>query len=220
MRTQLRVEVRQILRDARQSAIFVTHDQGEALTIADQVAVMSRGRIEQVATPEVIYAAPKTPFVATFVGVANLVRGDAHGGIVSTRFGDVPLLAGSGSRPEGAVLALLRPEHFGVREAPDGPAGPDAWQVRDRRFSGSEILLEVVATDGERLWVEAGERIRHLTLGDRVDLRLRAVETVAFGRHGHEAHVAHRSDRASAPAPVAEPMVSRDEATERSAPAG
>ena len=192
MRTQLRGEVRQILREARQSAILVTHDQGEALTIADHVAVMSRGRIEQVATPEIIYAAPETPFVATFVGVANLVRGEAHEGVVNTRFGAVPLLTSGGVRPEGAVLALLRPEHFGVREAPDGPAGPDAWEVRDRRFSGSEILLEVTASDGERLWVEAGERVRHLTLGDRVELRLRAVETVAFGRHGHDAALLHR----------------------------
>jgi TOBE domain len=80
----------------------------------------------------------------------------------------------------------LRPEHFGVVEAADGPASDSSWVVHDRRFSGSEILLEVVADDGERLWVEAGDRGRHLGLGDRVELTLRDVETVAFGRHARE----------------------------------
>ncbi|CAN5794605.1 ABC transporter ATP-binding protein [soil metagenome] len=183
MRTQLRAEVRQILRDARQSAIFVTHDQGEALTLADQVAVMARGRVLQIAPPEVIYAEPATPFVATFVGVANLVRGQVSEGIADTRLGTVRIVGSPRSRPEGAALCLLRPEHFSVVEAPDGPADDGGWEVTDRRFSGSEILLEVRATDGERLWVEAGDRVRHLGLGDRVLVRLRDVETVAFGRH-------------------------------------
>jgi iron(III) transport system ATP-binding protein len=186
MRTQLRAEVRQILRDARQSSIFVTHDQGEALTLADQVAVMARGKVLQVAPPELIYAEPATPYVATFVGVANLVRGHVEGGIAETRLGAVRIVGSPRDRPEGAALCLLRPEHFSVVEAPDGPADEDGWEVTDRRFSGSEILLEVRATDGERLWVEAGDRIRHLGLRDRVLVRVRDVETVAFGRHAAE----------------------------------
>ena len=180
LRTQLRAEVREILRDARQSAIFVTHDQGEALTIADQVAVMSRGRIEQVAAPEVVYAEPRTPFVATFVGVANLIPADCRDGIGLTRFGPVTLIGGPARRPLGRALSLLRPEHFLVREAPDGPASAESWQVIARQFSGSEILLEVRAADGQRVWVEAGGQVRRLAIGDRVELRLRDVETVAF----------------------------------------
>jgi iron(III) transport system ATP-binding protein len=180
LRTQLRAEVRQILRDAHQSAIFVTHDQGEALTIADEVAVMARGRIEQVAAPEVIYAEPSTPFVATFVGVANLLPAECRAGIAVTRFGPVTLIGRRDKRPEGRALSLLRPEHFLVRDAPDGPASADTWQVIGRRFSGSEILLEVRAEDGQRVWVEAGGQVRRLAIGDRVELHLRDVETVAF----------------------------------------
>jgi len=180
LRTQLRAEVRQILRDARQSAIFVTHDQGEALTIADHVAVMARGRIEQVAAPEVIYAEPSTPFVATFVGVANLVPAECRAGIALTAFGPVTLIGRRDRRPEGRALSLLRPEHFLVRDAPDGPASAGTWQVIGRRFSGSEILLEVRGADGQRVWVEAGGQVRRLAIGDRVELRLRDVETVAF----------------------------------------
>ncbi len=180
LRTQLRADVRQILRDARQSAIFVTHDQGEALTIADRVAVMARGRIEQVAAPEVIYAEPRTPFVATFVGVANLLQADCQGGMAMTRFGSVTLIGRPERRPQGRALSLLRPEHFLVREAPDGPASAESWTVIARQFSGSEILLEVRAADGQRVWVEAGGQVRRLAIGDRVELRLRDVETVAF----------------------------------------
>jgi iron(III) transport system ATP-binding protein len=196
MRTQLRAEVRQILRDARQSSIFVTHDQGEALTIADRVAVMTRGKVLQVAPPELIYAEPTTPYVATFVGVANLVPGDVSGGLADTRFGRVPLVGQASRELEGHGLVLLRPEHFSIVETPDGPASDDGWEVTDRRFSGSEILLEVRARDGERLWVEAGSRVRHLGLGDQVSVTLRVIETVAFGRRG-----AARSD----PAPDTEP---------------
>jgi iron(III) transport system ATP-binding protein len=198
MRTQLRAEVRQILRDARQSSIFVTHDQGEALTVADKVAVMTRGRVLQVDAPELIYAEPATPYVATFVGVANLVPADIKDGMAYTRLGPVPLIGRSEQRPAGRGLCLLRPEHFGIEEAPDGPAAAGAWQVIDRRFSGSEILLEVRAEDSERLWVEAGGRVRHLGLGDHVRVTLRDIETVAFGRRGSGVQAA----AATAPSPA------------------
>ena len=186
MRTQLRVEVREILRTARQSAIFVTHDQSEALTVADRVAVMTRGKVLQVATPELIYAEPATPYVATFVGVANLVRGHVREGIADTRFGPVRLIGPGSREPRAPGLVLLRPEHFAIAEAPDGPADGRGWEVIDRRFSGSEILLEVRAADGERLWVEAGSRVRHLGIGDHVRISLREIETVAFGRRASE----------------------------------
>jgi iron(III) transport system ATP-binding protein len=182
MRTQLRAEVRQILREARQSAIFVTHDQGEALTVADQVAVMRRGRVLQVAPPEIIYVEPADPYVATFIGVSNLVPAEIDAGVAETRFGPVRLIGPARQRPQGHALCLLRPEHFSIGEMPDGPASRDAWEVIDRRFSGSEILLELRSADGQQLWVEAGGHVRHLGLGDRVDVRLRDVETVAFGR--------------------------------------
>ena len=93
LRTQLRGDVREILRTAGTAAVFVTHDQDEALTLGDRMAVMVRGRIEQVAPPEVVYGEPATPFVATFVGTANLVHGD------SGRAGRDPLRC----RPAGAA---------------------------------------------------------------------------------------------------------------------
>ena len=187
LRTQLRGDVREILRAAGTAAIFVTHDQDEALTLGDRMAVMVRGRVEQVAPPEVVYGEPATPFVATFVGTANLIHGDLRGGVAHTRLGSVRLVAPP-REPIGRGLVVLRPEHVDVLEAPDGPADAGAWRVLRRRFTGTEILYEVGAPDGDRLWVEAGHAVRRLRLGDAVTLRLRDVETVAFpARHAPSA---------------------------------
>jgi iron(III) transport system ATP-binding protein len=189
LRTQLRGDVREILRAAGAAAVFVTHDQDEALTLGDRMAVMVRGRVEQIAPPEVVYGEPATPFVATFVGTANLVHGEASGGFAVTRFGAVRLV-GKGSGDVARGLVVLRPEHLDVREAPDGPADAGAWRVLRRRFTGTEILYEVAASDDARLWVEAGHAVRRLRLGDAVTLRLREVETVMFpaGSTGHAGH--------------------------------
>ena len=186
LRTQLRGDLREILRRAGASAVLVTHDQDEALTLGDRMAVMVRGRIEQIAPPEVVYGEPATPFVATFVGTANLLHADCRLGVGITRLGPVRLVGGS-LRIEGGALAVIRPEHVELEEAADGFAEAGAWRVVRRRFAGSEILLEVEAPDGVRLWCEAGPAVRRLRLGDAVRLRLRDVETVAFtpSRPGH-----------------------------------
>ena len=187
LRTQLRGDVREILRAAGTASIFVTHDQDEALTLGDRMAVMVRGRVEQCAAPEVVYGEPATPFAATFVGIANLVHADCRASVATTRFGTVRLVGPRAARAEGRALVVLRPEHLDVLETPDGPADPGAWRVLRRRFAGTEILYEVVAGDGERLWVEAGPGVRRLRVGDSVALRLREVETVAFPTpHGSE----------------------------------
>ncbi|NJD27856.1 MAG: ABC transporter ATP-binding protein [Chloroflexi bacterium] len=179
LRTQLRGEVREILRRAGASAIFVTHDQGEGLTLGDRMAVMVRGRIEQLDTPEAIYGEPASPFVATFVGTANLVHAECRGGHGLTRLGPVRIV-GQASRLDGRGFAVIRPEHIELMEAPDGPSGPEAWRIVGRRFTGSEILFEIMAGDGLRLWAEAGPSVRRLRIGDAVTVNLRPIETVAF----------------------------------------
>jgi iron(III) transport system ATP-binding protein len=197
LRTQLRGDVREILRAAGTAAVFVTHDQDEALTLGDRMAVMVRGRVEQVAPPEVVYGEPATPFIATFVGTANLVHAEVRDKVAITRFGAVRLVRRATA--ESAVargLAVIRPEHLDVLEAADGPADAGAWRVLRRRFTGTEILYEVAAPDGERLWVEAGHAVRRLRVGDAVTLRLRDIETVAFPT-AHAAATANPAPAAS-----------------------
>ena len=178
LRTQVRADLREILRAAGATAVLVTHDQDEALTLGDRMAVMVAGRIEQCDVPEVVYGEPASPFVATFVGTANLVAATCQAGVGLTRFGPVRLT--NRPAPEGLGIVVVRPEHLELEEAPDGDARGDAWRIVRRRFAGSEILLEVEARDGLRVWTEAGPRVRRLRLGDRVTVRLRHVDTVAF----------------------------------------
>ena len=149
---------------------------------------MVRGRVEQIAPPEVVYGEPATPFVATFVGIANLVPAERIGPLATTGLGTVRVVGARDARMDGRALVVIRPEHFDVAEAPDGPADGAAWGVLRRRFAGTEILYEVAASDGQRLWVEAGPGVRRLRVGDSVLLRLRDVETVAFPS-GHHAAV-------------------------------
>jgi iron(III) transport system ATP-binding protein len=202
LRTQVRGDLREILRGAGASAVLVTHDQDEALTLGDRMAVMVRGRIEQVGAPEAVYGEPATAFVATFVGTSNLLHADCGQGIGATRLGRVRLV-GSSARIEGGALAVVRPEHIELEEAADGPAEGGAWRVVRRRFAGSEILLEVEAGDGLRLWCEAGPAVRRLRIGDAVRLRLREVETVAFKPSGQSAAGHGLAGHAPLPSPLA-----------------
>jgi iron(III) transport system ATP-binding protein len=184
-RTRLRFELREILRAAGATAVFVTHDQEEALTIADRVAVMVRGRIVQSAPPEVLYDEPANPFVATFVGIANLVHAELRDGFALTPFGSIRLADGSPYRGDGGALVVLRPEQ--LEAVPAGfEVGDDAgqWRIRGRRFAGSEILLDVVGPTGLRLWCEADPAARRLEVGGAVTLRFRGQQTVAFAVGG------------------------------------
>ncbi|MEP4804793.1 MAG: ABC transporter ATP-binding protein, partial [Hyphomicrobiales bacterium] len=105
LRDVLRDELAAILRDLSMTAIFVTHDQSEAMAIADTIAVMNAGQIEQRDTPESLYRAPKTAFVATFVGGANRLEGRFNGEVLNLPGGTVPL-----------SFSEQVPEHIFVRQ--------------------------------------------------------------------------------------------------------
>jgi ABC-type Fe3+/spermidine/putrescine transport system ATPase subunit len=110
LRERLVLELGDILRSTHQTAIYVTHDQEEAYALADRVAVMNAGRLEQLGTPQAIYTHPSTPFVARFLGMTNLLMGMVHeidGGYVArTSLGDLPVER----RYDGEVTVLLRPD--------------------------------------------------------------------------------------------------------------
>ena len=121
VRVALRGEIRRIQSELAITTVYVTHDQEEALSISDKVVVMNKGIIEQVGTPEEIYRAPKTRFVATFIGTANQFHGEVSGSdtIISN---DIKLLSGSlkDFSSEQKVVVLIRPENIHVQtEQPD-----------------------------------------------------------------------------------------------------
>ena len=113
VRAQLRDEIRRVQLDVGITTLFVTHDQEEALAVADRVGVMSQGRLEQLAAPADLYANPATPFVADFVGLNNKVPAAVSAGQAHLLGTAVPTLPGS--IESGAGLAMVRPESVTVR---------------------------------------------------------------------------------------------------------
>jgi iron(III) transport system ATP-binding protein len=153
LRASVREEVRAILRAAEQTAVFVTHDQEEALSLADEIAVMNEGKIHQVASPHLLYTAPKTRFVAEFVGEANVLPASRAGTyLVDTPIGRLPTM---GAVDDPAVTVVLRPE--AVRLMPD--ASGDAV-VSAISYFGFDQLTEVTLDDGTRL------KARHIPRDD------------------------------------------------------
>jgi putative spermidine/putrescine transport system ATP-binding protein len=153
VRVQLREEIRRIQLELGITTVFVTHDQAEALSVADRVGVLRAGRLEQVAGPDELYERPATAFVAEFVGTMNRVPAVLTGGPSG---GEVQLLgtrrAVAGTVPSsGPVVALVRPESL-VAEA--DPVG--AGRVVTRTFSGASTRLLVALPDGLEVRVDVG----------------------------------------------------------------
>jgi len=173
VRTQLRAEIRSLQQRLGITTLFVTHDQSEALSIADRVGVMQNGRLEQVDTPEAVYRHPATPFVAEFVGAMNRVSGRlGDAGDVQVLSQRLKVLNPNSMESGAAVYALLRPE--GVAVVPD-PAGPG--EVTQRTFLGSTVRLEVTLDTGQKILVEQPTQDAGVALGDRTGLRI-LVESV------------------------------------------
>jgi putative spermidine/putrescine transport system ATP-binding protein len=118
VRTQLRDEIRRVQLEVGTTTLFVTHDQEEALAVADRVGVMSQGKLEQLAAPADLYANPATPFVAEFVGLNNKVPAEVSGGQAHLLGTSVPALEGSVAKG----LAMVRPESVTITADPAGTA--------------------------------------------------------------------------------------------------
>jgi putative spermidine/putrescine transport system ATP-binding protein len=174
VRTQLRAEIRSLQQRLGITTLFVTHDQSEALSIADRVGVMQSGRLEQLDTPENVYRRPTTQFVAEFVGAMNRLPGRmGDNGDVLVLGQRLTLLNPNGHHPGEAVDALLRPEAL---EVVLDSAGPGA--VTDRTFLGSAVRLEVKLDSGQKVLVESSSLSAHLKPGDRIAIRILADSVV------------------------------------------
>ena len=142
LRGRLREEVRSILTAERVTAVFVTHDQEEALSVADRVAVMRDGRMEQIGTPEEVYLRPVSRWVARFLGEADVLPGRASGGVVTCEIGDVPTSVTAADD----VDVLIRPESVAIGVS--GPAGAAEARVARRTFYGHDQMLELSLPSG------------------------------------------------------------------------
>ena len=159
LRQEVRLEIRQLQRELGLTTVFVTHDQEEALTVADRLAVMNHGVIAQVGTPRELYDAPRSVFVADFIGKSNFFEGEiAEPGVFRTGSGLRIHFAGAG-RPGVAVLAV-RPERMAIRRGTAGSGGteqansvPGVTKVVTFLGPTTEAMIELAS--GERVLVHA-----------------------------------------------------------------
>jgi iron(III) transport system ATP-binding protein len=137
LRVSLRRDIREIQKRLQLTAVYVTHDQEEALEISDRIAVMSQGKLEQVGSPEDIYERPQRVFVADFIGAANLIKGRITGGTFTALAGGKRMV--SPSEADGEATLLVRPEHAIL-----GASGPIAGRVADHFYAGVNRRYRVV----------------------------------------------------------------------------
>jgi spermidine/putrescine ABC transporter ATP-binding subunit len=162
LRIQMRYELRDLQKRLGKTAVYVTHDQTEALALSDRIAVLSQGRIEQIGTPSEIYERPESAFVADFIGSSNLVKARVRGPggdvdtAVETEHGlalTIPRVADAVGTP---VTLLLRPERFQMAAGRDGDttvANRFTARVRDVTYLGEDLHLRVLASESQPLLV-------------------------------------------------------------------
>jgi putative spermidine/putrescine transport system ATP-binding protein len=159
VRVQLRDQIRRIQLNTGTTTVFVTHDQEEALAVADRIGVMNKGRIEQIAAPRDLYEHPATEYVATFIGLTNRLPG-ASNGDEAVVFGQrVPLIAGSVTGD--AVAVLVRPENLTLAVAGqhDSAIGEHA-RVDVIHFLGALVRVDTVVTSGEYQRWNKGDQLK------------------------------------------------------------
>jgi spermidine/putrescine transport system ATP-binding protein len=171
LRKDLQVELKALQSDVGVTFVFVTHDQEEALTMSDRVAVMNNGRVEQAGSPQTVYEEPETLFVADFLGVSNLVIADAVGtenGDCLLEVGERSLRACQGTTDaRGQVKAMIRPER--VQVEPHGQEGGNrlpgmveqvvflgSFRELHVRILGGALVKAVAPNDGSPLPYEQG----------------------------------------------------------------
>lgn len=163
LRRAMREDIRQILRAANATAIFVTHDQEEALSLADTVVIMREGKVQQVGAPQEVYLRPVSRDVAAFLGEANFIEGVAEGEVVHCALGKLPLAAPM----HGKVALMIRPEALRVTSNAEGNA-----EVVAIRFFGHDQLLRLRFPDSTELEVRTWGNAE-LALGEHVAVSVR-----------------------------------------------
>ncbi len=196
LRKRLQVELKRIQMDVGITFVYVTHDQEEALTMSDRIAVMHGGRIEQVGTPEDLYDRPATSFVADFIGTTNLLMGtveslDANGAAATIRLdsGDGCLVPAVGRQTGVTVQLSVRPEAIAISAAdaagnavPDGAAGASTLHARVEQvaYLGAAVQYLVRTDGGLGLAVLAGRNESRFAPGDSVALAWAQADTLVL----------------------------------------
>lgn len=179
LRTAVRQEVRTLLQQSKATAVFVTHDQEEALFMGDEVAVMKDGRLQQVGTPETIFHRPRTRFVAEFMGQTDFIPGRVNSSGIATALGTIPkktVLAA-----DTPVEVAVRPDDVELRVAGSEENG----RILSRQFTGMAYIYRVRLADGSTIhsWQP---HTTQMAVGTAVQAAVRQDHTLSVF-HGGEA---------------------------------
>jgi iron(III) transport system ATP-binding protein len=180
LRERMREEVRAILKEAGVTAVSVTHDQEEALSISDRVAVMHEGDVEQAGTPEKVFQHPESRFVASFLGQASFLAGEFAEGAVETVLGDFPasMVEGLTTEYENAEIDLLvRPDD--LRATPVDVEGGGNGEIIYRQYMGPTFVYRVRMDSGDVVHCQHNH-VTDFELGQRVTVDLVADHTIAW----------------------------------------
>jgi ABC-type Fe3+/spermidine/putrescine transport system ATPase subunit len=187
LRDEMRVELKRLQEELKITTVFVTHDQAEALTLSDRIAVLNHGRLEQMGRPEDIYHGPATPFVASFVGRSNFLSGEvvegADGSVRVRLEGGLELVAAAGGalRPGDRIQASLRRERIRLVDAAT-PDTPNSFRGRIvfRAFAGPITHYVVRLDNGTELHAEAPSAAGRLERDAEVHAELAPEEVIVL----------------------------------------
>ena len=185
LRIEMRREIRRIVKEGGLTAIYVTHDQEEALAMADRMAVLNSGKIEQLGTPQEVYRSPRTSFVAGFIGETNLLKGravDFRAGFVQTetKFG---LMVGRSTDPDWSpgvgdeVVLSVRPEAWRIGGVSGGNAA--SGKILERSYLGQRIQYVLETEGGRQHVVELNPEVVR-EVGDEVPFGSRHEDVVVM----------------------------------------
>jgi len=169
LRDSMRIEIKRLHRDTGATIIFVTHDQEEALALADRICLINEGRIEQLGTPEEIYEQPRNAFVAEFIGISNMMHGTIEAGMsIRTEDGALPLPAGCAWRTGDISVLVIRPETVTICSANEALV---SGEVEESIYAGSETKLLVRLRSGSLMTVRRQAGLPRINIGENVSLR-------------------------------------------------
>ncbi|MGX5843632.1 ABC transporter ATP-binding protein [Mesorhizobium sp. ArgA1] len=188
LREDLQLEIKHLHQELGVTVVYVTHDQSEALTMSDRIAIFNGGRIEQLDKPGALYDAPQTRFVAGFIGDNNAIEGE----VVAVRDGLATLIIDHGISTQARAtnglykgqraIISIRPEKISLRAAGNSSAAQLTASIRDRIYLGDHFQFHAQTDAGTRLLVKQLNVAEGLGLnpGDRCELTWAAEDCIAF----------------------------------------
>lgn len=173
LRDHMRIELRNLQQALNLPTVFVTHDQGEALSMSDRVVVMSEGQVEQIGAPAELYDHPQSKFVAAFLGKSNILTLKVEQGVA--RAGTIAVGV-DGSLPAGTMSAIIRPERIGIAHSSADVGAANVGVVRSISYLGAatEVIVDMGGVEIEVLIPNTGESTPHFKFGEKALLSIPA----------------------------------------------